>query len=140
MLYRAPALGRLIAFNLAIMAMVLQVSTTMLYGQGQTLSQTHDVETGLLTMVVCSPSGLKQITIDASGKIVDEKIPSDNTIDCPFSTALTTNNLLTPPQPPILPPSSKGGAIKYRSFGIKQLTAVSFLAVPARSPPFFSLI
>jgi len=128
-------LGRTITRSFAILAMVLQVSTIMLYGQGQSLSQTRDAKTGLLTMVICSPVGLKQITIDANGNVIDEKIPSDNRIECPFSFALVSNNLLPPAQTVITPPRVGSFYTHPFSSTTKRLAVISLLAIPGRGPP-----
>jgi hypothetical protein len=123
------------ARGLAILAMVLQVSTIMLYGQGQAISQTRDAKTGLLTMVICSPVGLKQITIDANGNVVDEKIPSDNRIECPFSAAIASNNLLSPVLTVINVPRVGRFYTHPFSSTTKRLAEISLLAIPGRGPP-----
>jgi len=135
MLNRTNTPVRKLAFGLAVLAMLLQVSIVMQYGQGQSISQSRDAQTGLLTMVICSPTGLKQITVDSSGTIVDEQTPSNNTIDCSFSAALASNNLLSPLQSAILVAPRDSASPHLFSATAKRLTALSMLASPGRGPP-----
>ena len=124
-----------IGLSLALVAMLAHVSTVIAYGQGQSISSTRNVQTGLLTMVICSPTGLKQITIDDHGNIVDEKTPTDNRMECPFSIALSSNNLIAPPQAAVIrPPVDHFHAHPFSS-AAKQLATLSFLAIPGRGPP-----
>ena len=132
--------GRRVALGLALLAMLAQVGTIMLYGQGQTISSTQKDESGLLTMVICSPTGLKQITIDNNGKIVDEKTPDKNNLECPYSAALASNNLVPPAQTALVMMPSTDFQIYHFISSTLQLASISFLASPGRSPPIDALV
>ncbi len=132
--------GRLAALALALLAMMLQVGAVSLYGQGQTLLQSRDARTGLLTMVICTSAGLKQITVDANGDVVDEKAPDDGQVDCPFGAVLSHAKLLPGVQTAIIVPRNDFFRLSRFDSGHKHLQQFSYLAIPGRSPPGMALV